>query len=311
MIQPFQVNFKAVEDGKDFGVFCIGPLPRGYGYTLGSSLRRVLLSSLPGAAISQVKFGGTTHQFSTIKGVKEDGVELSLNLKRVFLKMHSDAPVSLEISKKGPGEVLASDIKGSPEVEIVNKDLVIAHLSDKSSLFEAELVAEKGTGYSLSEERKISKLGVIPLDCAFSPVLTVSSRVDKTRYLSESDLDQLVIEVKTNGAISPKEAIMEASKIVSAFFARLATGEETLTQEDNKEAVTEAANLKDTHASELAIEDVALPVRVINSLKKQDVVTIYDILKMGKVGLSKVRNLGEKSVVEIEKILAKEGFELK
>lgn len=311
MIQPFQVNFKEVEVGVDFGIFSIGPLPRGYGYTLGSSLRRVLLSSLSGAAISQVKFGGTTHQFSTIKGVKEDGVELSLNLKKVFIKMHGDEPINLEISKKGPGEVLASDIKGSPEVEIINKNLVIAHLSDKNSVFEAEMVAEKGTGYSLSDERKISKLGVIALDCAFSPVLSVSSRVDNARYLSESDLDQLILEVRTNGSITPKDAVIEASKIVAAFFERLSTGEETLAKEEVKDAVSDAANLKNARAAGLAIEDITLPVRVINSLKRQNVATVADILKLGRVGLSKVRNLGEKSVVEIEKILAKEGFELK
>lgn len=309
MILPSNLKIKGGLEKGNVAIFSLGPLPKGFGMTIGNSLRRVLLSSIQGGAISQVKFLGATHQFTTLPGVKEDVLQLTLNLKQIFVKMDSSEPVVLELSAKGSGEVKAGDIKVPTGVQIVNKDLIIANLADKKSILEVELIVEKGVGYSLAEERPTGRFGAISLDCAFSPVLSVSYRVEKTRFGAQTDLDLLVIEIKTNGALTPKEALMQAAKILADFFFRLSTGEESAS--DEVPQVKVAPREKSSEASELPIDDIPLPTRVVNSLKKNGILTVADILSRGKGGLSQIKNIGDKSLSEVEAILKKEGFELK
>lgn len=294
-----QTAVKVEKNTLGLGVFVVGPLPQGFGHTLGNTLRRVLLTSLPGAAVSQVKFEGVSHQFSTISGVKEDVVDLILNLKQVRLKIEGDQPVALTLSEKGPGKVTAGDISTPAGVEVFNKDLHLATLADKKTKLEAELVAEPGRGYVPGEERE-TKIGIIPLDCIFSPVLNVTYKVEPTRVGQVSDYDQLTIEITTDKTIKPLEALVEASKILTDFFSRLSLGDraEERPQEPTKvEAV-----------GEVSVESLDIPVRILNSIKKAEISSANELAQKSFEELLAIKNIGEKAAREIEKALKKEGF---
>lgn len=294
-----QVAVKVEKQTLDTGIFVITPLPRGFGYTLGNTLRRVLLSSLPGAAISQVKFEGIPHQFSTIPGVKEDVVDLTLNLKQVRLKIEDDQPVALTLSAKGPGEVTAGDIEVPAGVEIVNKDLHLATLADKKAKIEAELVAEPGHGYAPCEERE-TRIGIIPLDCVFSPILNVSYKVGPMRVGQVSDYDQLTIEITTDKTIKPLEALVEASKILTSFFDRIGLGDKA------KRAPKKETKPRTTR--KVSIEELEIPLRILNSLKKAKISSANELAQKSHEELLAVKNIGEKAAKEIEKALKKEGL---
>lgn len=294
-----QITVKPIEEKPGFGVFSIGPLPPGYGHTIGNTLRRVLLSSLPGAALTQVSFEGVPHQFTTIKGVKEDVVELTLNLKQVRLKMLSNQPVVLTLNEKGPKEVTAGDIKTPAGVTIVNKDLLIATLADKKTKLEAELVAEPGRGYVPAEERA-AKVGVLPLDSVFSPVLLTSYKVKPTRVGRASNYDQLQIEITTDKTITPQEALLESAHILKRFFARISKGEEELPDEES----AEDRSLQ--RAKKMTVEELELPVRILNSLKKAGIKKAADLLEKDEEELEKIKNVGPSSVRDIKKALKKE-----
>lgn len=296
-----RVAVKTVKDGVDFGVFSIGPLPPNYGHTIGNTLRRVLLSSLPGAAISRVKFEGVAHQFTTIPGVKEDVVDLTLNLKQVRLKISGEQPVALTLSQTGPGKVVAGDIAAPAGVEIVNRDLHIATLADKKTELSAELIAEPGRGYVPSEERE-AKVGVIALDCAFSPVLLASYKVEPTRVGREGGYDQLILEIKTDKTIKPREALLEASHILSRFFTRIGKGEE------EGSVVEESGEGLATRAKEVSLEELVLPIRLLNSLKKARIKTAADLLQKTDAQILKIKNIGPASLKEIDRALKKEGL---
>lgn len=295
-----QVAVKVEKNTSELGVFVVGPLPKGFGYTLGNTLRRVLISSLSGAAISQVKFEGVSHQFSTIPGVKEDVVDLTLNLKQVRLKIEGDQPVALVISQKGPGKVTAGDIEAPAGVEIVNKDLHLATLADKKTKLEAELVAEPGRGYVSCEEQE-TKIGVIPLDCVFAPVLNVSYKVSATRVGQVSDYDQLTLEITTDKTIKPLEALVAASTILARFFGRLGLGNKAKSPPTKK-----AASVKTTH--KVGLDELTIPLRILNSIKKAKVSSANELAKKSHDELLAIKNIGEKAAKEIEKALEKEGF---
>ncbi len=294
-----QVAVKVEKNTSDAGVFIIGPLPRGFGHTLGNTLRRVLLSSLEGAAISQVKFEGVPHQFSTISGVKEDVVDLTLNLKQVRLKIEGDQPVALALSKKGPGKVTAGDLQAPAGAEIVNKDLHLATLADKKTKLEAEMVAEPGRGYAPGEERE-TKIGVIPLDCIFSPVLNVAYKVEPTRVGQVSDYDQLTLEITTDRTIKPLEALMEASGILTKFFERIGLGNKA------KKAPSKEATPKVTR--KIGLEELEIPLRTLNCLKKAKISSANELSYKNHKELLDIRNIGEKAAKDIEKALKKEGL---
>lgn len=292
---------------KDHGRFALEPLPRGYAHTLGSSLRRVLLSSIKGAAPTQVQLEGVSHQFSSIKGIKEDVVELTLNFKKLRVKMHTNNPVILQIDAKGPKKLTAKDINCPSDAEIINKDLHIATLSDAKSKLKATLVAEEGYGYVPSEERKVSKVGVIVLDSIFTPVISVGYKVEPTRVGQITDLDKLIFEIKTDGSITPFDAFMESCKILNTFYKRLSGGEESV--KDDEVQKTSLANAGPSYEpSDVSVEELHLPTRTINALKKSGIQTLEDLIKLSRDELSKIRNLGEKSIEEITKLLEKEGL---
>jgi len=290
---------KVEKNTPDLGVFVIGPLPEGFGHTLGNTLRRVLLSSLKGAAISQVKFAGVPHQFSTIPGVKEDVVDLTLNLKQVRLKIEGDQPVALTLSQKGPGEVTAGDIEVPAGVEIVNKDLHLATLADKKTKLEAEMVAETGRGYVPCEERE-AKIGVIPLDCVFSPVLNVSYKVEPTRVGQVSNFDQLTMEITTDKTIRPLAALIEASQILSQFFERVSLGD--LAKKPTKKETKTKTTRK------IGLEELEIPLRTLNCLKKAKIASANELAQKSRVEILAIKNVGEKALKDIEAALKKEGL---
>lgn len=294
-----QVAVKVEKQTSDTGIFVIAPLPRGFGHTLGNSLRRVLLSSLPGAAISRVKFEGISHRFSTIPGVKEDVVDLTLNLKQVRLKIEGDQPVALTLSKKGPGEVVAGDIEVPAGVEIVNKDLHLATLADKKTKIEAEMVAETGLGYIPCEERE-TKIGIIPLDCVFSPVLNVSYQVLATRVGQVSNYDQLTMEITTDKTIRPLGALIEASQILSQFFGRVSLGDKA------KKPLVKKTTTGVTR--KVRLEELDIPVRILNSIKKAKIVSANELAQKSPEELLAIKNIGEKALKEIGRALKKEGL---
>ncbi|HAZ29291.1 TPA: DNA-directed RNA polymerase subunit alpha [candidate division WWE3 bacterium] len=292
---------KVFEDGAK-GVFSFDPLPGGFGHTLGNTLRRVLYTSLEGAGLTQVKIDGAVHQFGTVEGVKEDVVELCLNLKQVRIKKHTKTPVIGSISKKGPGIVTAGDIDFPSDAEVVNKALVIATLADKNAKFEAEVVAETGVGFSPVEERETSKIGTILLDTVYSPVSNVNYSVEPARFGKKVDLDKLTLTVETDGTVTPWEAVSSSAKILTTFFEAIANGGKV---EPEKAADTEkTATIDDKN---VPIDDLSLSNRAINALKKHGLVNLNDLAKMTDAQIADIKNLGEKTLEEVMLFLKKEG----
>lgn len=308
-LSPSQLRFVTKEEKKNFGRFVLEPLATGYGYTLGACLRRVLLSSIKGAAITQVKIDKILHQFSTIPGVKEDVLEILLNLKKVRIKLHTSNPVVLRIDARGPREVKAGDFEVPADAEIINKNEHVATLADKKTQFKAELIVEPGFGYSSSEERPTSKVGVLVLDAIFSPVLHVSYKVEQTRVGQAIDLDRLILNITTDGSISPSEAVKQAAAILEEYFSKVTKGE--VKAEFPKELELEKAKEDqqlNTKEKAIPVEDLALPLRVINNLKKNKIFVLGDLVKKEHSELLALKNMGAKSVKEIEGLLKKEGW---
>lgn len=303
MITPnFQI--KTEKETQFQGVFIIEPLPQGYGNTLGTALRRVLLSSLPGAAIVQAKINGVRHLFSTLKGLKEDIVELTLNLKRVRIAYRGDKPVKITLDKKGPGIVTAGDFETPAGVEIVNKDLVLGHLADENSYLKGEFIVEAGYGYVPAEARETEKeIGVIPLDAIFSPVIRVNYHVGATRVGRMTNFDKLTLEIITDGTISPKEALIESAQTLKAFLEQIINPQEIVTVEP-------ASKTAPSDQLKISLEELELPTRIINALTKEGYNTIEDLKTAGAKKIAKVKNLGVKSLKIIEKTLAEKGITL-
>ncbi len=291
-------NIKSEQENATFGRFAIEPLEQGFGQTLGNSLRRVLLSSLPGVAITQIKISGVKHKFSTLEGMSEDIIDLILNLKQVKFKYEGEKPVKLELEKAGPGEVKAGDIKTSANVQVINKDLVLANLADKKSKLKVEITVERGFGYQPAETGKENKLGLIPVDAAFSPVKRVNYQVEATRVGQRTDFDKLILEVTTDGTIKPKEALKESAKTLIAFFNQIVNPKKMAVKEEPKLPVYE-------EATRLTLEELDLPTRIVNALRKSGYGTVSDLLGIKPGDLAKIKNLGEKSIKTVQAALAK------
>ncbi len=300
-----------VEEGLgdgNYGKFVIEPLERGYGTTLGNSLRRVLLSSLPGVACTSVKIDGIVHEFSTIPGVKEDVTEIVLNIKGLNAKLHSDGPKTVYIEAEGPCDVTGATIKADAEVEILNPDLHIATVAEGGKLY-MELVLDKGRGYVPAERNKPAQtiVGLIPVDSIYTPVLKVNYTVDNTRVGQVTDLDRLTIEVWTDGTCTAKEAVSLAAKVLTEhlnLFVDLSgdaySGEIMVEKDDKgKEKVLE-----------MTIEELDLSVRSFNCLKRAGINTVEDLISKTEEEMMKVRNLGRKSLEEVVAKLASLGFGL-
>lgn len=306
MLDLSLIEISTEKETADYGKFLIEPLDQGYGHTVGNSLRRVLLTSLPGGAITQVKISGVRHQFSTLAGMTEDVVEFILNLKKIRVKVSSEKPVKLSLDVKGPKVVKAGDIETSQGAEIINKDLVIAHLSDAKSRLSATLYAENGRGYSLADERKTGEIGVIPIDANFSPITHVDYKVEATRVGRLANFDKVILEVTTDGTIKPSEALKESSTILISLFKTIVEPQATPKKEKVKEEGTVALT---EDLLKTSLEELDLPVRLTNSLKAGKIETIGDFINVDKKELLKMKNMGPKSISLVEEKLKERGIQ--
>jgi DNA-directed RNA polymerase subunit alpha len=308
MPKKLQYDPKKVTD--TYGKFTAEPLERGFGTTLGNSLRRVLLSSLEGSAITSVKINGVLHEFSSIAGVVEDTTDLILNLKEVRLKLHTDKAKSLMIKAKGPGEVTAKDIETDAEVEILNPDLHIATL-DKNGKLELEMKARRGRGYVSSDKNKEpgQPIGVVPIDAIFSPIRKVNFKVENARVGQETDYDKLVLEVWTDGSIRPDDAVAHAAKLLKdhlSIFIHLPEEEE-----EEVTAVEEAKKAPAFNENLLrSVSELELSVRAANCLKNAGIETIAELVQKTESEMLKTKNFGRKSLNEIKEILSQMGLGL-
>jgi DNA-directed RNA polymerase subunit alpha len=305
MVEPiFKIKEEKVTE--EYGEFVIEPLEPGYGHTLGNALRRVLLVSIPGAAVTSVKISGARHKFSTIPGLKENLVDFLLNIKGLNLRLLNSKDQSIvKLSVKGPKEITAKDLELPEDVEIINKDHYLGFLADKKAKLDIELTVEKGMGYSLSDERKISTLGVIPTDAIYTPIRRVNYEVSATRVGRQTNLDKLTLQIWTNGVIKPREALDEAAKILSSYFVQVFEPKSSVVPE----TVAAAAGIPDV-VSRMTIDELDLPTRIYNSLRNGGVETIGQLLETPRKDLITMRNMGGKSIGVIEEKLKEKGISL-
>jgi DNA-directed RNA polymerase subunit alpha len=311
-LMDFQTPRISSEDADErAGRFTIEPLDRGFGYTFGNSLRRVLLSSLEGAAVTAVKIEGVSHEFTTLPGVREDVTDVILNLKSLVCRLHGESPeIEVHVSKRGPGAVTAADIEAPADLEILNPDLELAHLADKGKL-EMTLTIGRGRGYVPAELNRgpETTIGVIPIDSIFSPVRRVSYEVDSARVGQRTDYDKLVLDVSTDGSVAPKDAIAEAAEILIRQLA-IFTDLEKIDMGEIAAAEAEAPST--SHGMEnFPIEELELGVRSYNCLKRVGIETIGDLTSKSEGELAAIPNFGRKSIEEVRETLAAHGLTLK
>ncbi len=306
------IEIAEISEDKTYGRFVVEPLERGYGITLGNSLRRIMLSSLPGVAVSQVKFGGVLHEFTTIPGVKEDVTEIVLNLKSLAIKSNSDSvePRMGYIDVTGECVVTAADIKLDSDLEIMNPDLVIATLSGGADThFTAEITITKGRGYVSADRNKGEEmpLGAIAVDSVYTPIERVNATVENTRVGKITDFDKLTLEVWTNGTLAPDDAVSLAAKVMSEHLSLFINLSESAKSE---EVMVEKANTEKEKALEMNIDELELSVRSYNCLKRAGINTVEELTSKTAEEIMKVRNLGKKSLEEVLGKLKDLGLEL-
>lgn len=307
-IEKPRIECVELSDDNTYGKFVVEPLERGYGITLGNSLRRILLSSLPGAAVVSVKIDGVLHEFSTVPGVVEDVTDIILNLKNLCIKMHTDEERVLRIEAEGAGEVLAGDIVSDADVEILNPDLKIATISE-GRLF-MEITVAKSRGYVPAEKNKKEDhiIGVIPVDSAFTPVRRVNYNIEDTRVGQITDYDKLTLEVWTNGSIRPDEATSLSAKILSEYLRQFIGLTEAI---NDVEIMVEKEEEEKDKILEMTIEELDLSVRSYNCLKRAGINTVEELTQRTEEDMIKVRNLGKKSLEEVIQKLYELGLTLK
>jgi DNA-directed RNA polymerase subunit alpha len=295
------------------GVFVIEPLDRGFGYTFGNSLRRVLLSSLEGAAVTSVKFEGVAHEFTTLPGVKEDVIDIILQLKNLTCRLHGESPeIEVRLTKRGAGAVTAGDIEAPADLEILNPELVIANLSDKGKL-ELTLTIGRGRGYVPAEMNRGPQhtIGVIPIDSIFSPVRRVAYDVEAARVGQRTDYDKLNIDITTDGSIDPREAIAQAAEVLIRQLA-IFTNIEMIEGLGEAAAAEAAPEVSIAHGMEnFPIEELELGVRSYNCLKRVGIETIGDLVMKSENELAAIPNFGKKSIEEVKETLATQGLTLR
>lgn len=297
-------EIKQIETKDNYAKFEIAPLAAGYGSTVGTALRRVLMSSLKGAAITSVRMQGVQHQFTTLKGMKEDVLDFLLNLKRVRFAYDGDDPVKVTLSVNRAGEVKAGDIETPSNVRVANPELVLANLADGAKL-EAEMTVETGVGYASAEEREKEGVGSILLDASFSPVERVNFIIEETRVGRVTNYNKLILEIWTDGTMSPEDALTESSKILLSYFKQIVNPKKV----EAEEVVVEEDSLGPV--GKLSVEEIGLPTRVANALAKAGFETVDKLVNAERDDLVKVRNLGEKSLDVINDALREKGVELK
>ncbi|MGJ9384526.1 DNA-directed RNA polymerase subunit alpha [Salipaludibacillus neizhouensis] len=304
MIEIEKPKIEAVEMSEDvtYGKFVVEPLERGYGTTLGNSLRRILLSSLPGSAVTSVQFNGVLHEFSTIEGVVEDVTSIILSLKKLALKIYSDDEKTLEIDASGEGIVTAADLMHDSDVEVLNPDLHIATLS-KGAQFQMKVTASRGRGYVPAEGNNSDDLpiGVIPVDSIFTPVSRVNFQVENTRVGQITNFDKLTLDVWTDGSIRPEEAVSLGAKIMNEHL-NIFVG--LTDQAQHAEIMVEKEEDQKEKVLEMTIEELDLSVRSYNCLKRAGINTVQELTQKSEEDMMKVRNLGRKSLEEVQEKLA-------
>lgn len=305
---PLPITPKVIQKEDNQAVFEIEGCYPGYGITLGNAIRRVLLSSLPGASATGFKIKGVQHEFSTIPGIAEDAIEIILNLKKVRFKLYTDQPVMVFISVKGQKEVKAGDIKVSSDVEVINKDAVIATLTDKKSELEMEIKVEKGLGFVPVERRKKEKLeiGMIAIDAIFTPVLKANFEVENMRMGERTDFNRLKIDIETDGSITPEEAFAQAAEILVNQFKLFL---EIKKSEEPKEKIREEESSEDV--LKIKTENLKFSARTINALLEGGIKTLGGLSKKSESSLKKIEGMGDKGIKEIKKIFKKYGLEMK
>lgn len=304
MLEP-TLNVKEIKADETYGEFVIEPLEPGYGHTLGNALRRVLLASIPGAAVTSIKVSGVKHKFSTVPGLKENIVDLILNIKGLDVRLSGSRTSSkLSLSVKGEKKITAGDLERSEDVEVINKNHYLGSLGDSKAKLDMELTVEKGMGYSLAEERRSTSVGVISTDAIFTPVRRVNYEVSATRVGRQTNLDKLTLSIWTNGAISPKDALDEAGRILSSYFSQIYNPKAVLSPEGVVKSSASDGVLK------LTVDELDLPTRIYNSLRNGGIETIGQILETPRKELISMRNMGSKSIGIIEEKLKEKGIEL-
>ena len=310
MVEIERPRIECIETPGDYsyGKYVVEPLERGYGTTLGNSLRRILLSSLPGTAVTTIKIAGIQHEFSTIPGVKEDVTEIVLNIKGIIARLHCQGTKTVYIEATGECEVTAGDIKADGEVEILNPDLHIATLGPDASL-SIEMTIGHGRGYVPAERNKLAQpvIGVIPIDSIYTPVLKVNYTVENTRVGNMTDFDKLTLEVWTDKTISARDAVSLGAKILCDHFVLFTDLSETIS---NTTTVVEAVDDKPNRVLSMTIEELDLSVRSFNCLKRANINTVGDLISKTEEEMIKVRNLGRKSLEEVINKLAMMGLSL-
>jgi DNA-directed RNA polymerase subunit alpha len=305
VLHPIQLpELKTVREEGNKATFAIEPLYSGYGMTLGNSLRRVILSSLGGAAVTAVKIDSVSHEFSTIDGVKEDVVEIILNLKKVRFRVFSDEPQFLMLTTSGKGAVTAADIKVSSDVEVVNPDQLIATLDNAKVKLGMEIKVEKGRGYVPVEHREGEKLevGMIAVDALYSPVQRVRYNVENTRVGQVTDLDRLVLEVETDGTVTPHDAVRQAAEILVEHFQVVAG------QPLGVGAAVSDDEPADAGSNKLSIEEISLSPRTTNALINNDIKTVRDLMRLSDTELRELKGFGSKAYDEVKERLVELGY---
>lgn len=292
----FQVN--TIKQDDNFGQFAIEPLENGFGHTLGNAIRRVLLSSFKGSAITQVKVKGVTHKFSTLEGMSEDMIDLILNLKNVKVAYTGEESITAKLKITGPATVTAKDIIAPASVKIVTPDVEIARLS-KGATLEMELEISTGFGYSPAETRISDVIGVIPMDAIFSPVERVSYKVEATRVGRRTDYDKLVLDIFTDGSVAPLDVLKEASRTLSTYFTQVY---------DPTIEVVETEDIESSDSLSISLEELGLPTRIANALKNAEYEYVSDLVEATDKDLKNVKNLGGKSIELLDETLKGKGF---
>lgn len=308
-IEKPRINVEELSADGKYGRFVVEPLERGFGNTLGNSLRRVLLSSLEGVAVTSIKIDGVLHEFSTIEGVKEDVTEIVLNMKSLVAKLHSNGPKVVEIAAEGPGNVTADMIKCDSEVEILTPELHIATLGDNAKL-NMEITLDRGRGYVPAERNKAlagnNVIGVLPVDSIYTPVLKVNYVVDNTRVGQITDYDKLTLDVWTNGVLNAQEAVSLAAKVLCEHLNLFVD----LSDRGSQEIMVVKEDSSKEKVLEMTIEELDLSVRSFNCLKRAGINTVEDLIGKSEEEMMKVRNLGRKSLEEVMQKLSSLGFSL-
>ncbi|MBI5123158.1 DNA-directed RNA polymerase subunit alpha [Candidatus Roizmanbacteria bacterium] len=307
MLNPIFFTQKT-EEG-NYGKFVIEPLPQGFGQSMGHALRRTLLSSLKGVAVTNIKFNDSPHLFSVIPGVKESVLEIMLNLKQLKFNVKEGGPYKVGFEGKGAKKILAKDIEG--EVKPVNEDLYIVEMTDDKAKLSFEAIVEVGVGYSTVEDREEKKTGYIPVDAFFSPIKKVNVKVEEARVGRKGNSDRLIIEVETDGSIKPADAIKEAAELLTKYFSYLLSGKDTQELKKQTSAADEKRDAIDKKLFEIIIDELNLPSRVINALLREKIETVADLVKTGKDKLTGMKGVGKKSIELIEEELKKMEIELK